>query len=271
MNVGAKRGALSGTREGTFWTPAHQRDALVVLLTAVTGAVDAIGFTRLGGVFTSVMTGNMVLLGVSAGKSDVSLGIHTGVAFVCFISGSLVGARVAGHATKDQDFWPRPILTALALELAVLTVFAIWWESVGAVPTGSSEYAMLGINAVALGIQSAAVLRFGISGLSTTYLTGTLTQLVASFTKRHEPIVGRNVNVLLALIVGAGLGAAVAIKVPRAAPAVPVGILAFVVVCGEIVFHRRTGVERRSADATSHADTPDGTDDRRGRGTAPSD
>jgi uncharacterized membrane protein YoaK (UPF0700 family) len=222
----------------------------VVLLTAVTGAVDAIGFTRLGGVFTSVMTGNMVLLGVSAGKSDVSLAIHTGVAFVCFISGSLVGARVAGHATKDQHFWPRPILTALVLELVVLTVFGVWWEMVAGTPTGGSEYAMLGINAVALGIQSAAVLRFGISGLSTTYLTGTLTQLVASFTKRHEPIVGRNVNVLLALIVGAGLGAAVAIKVPRAAPVVPVGILAFVVVCGEIVFHRRTGVDRRSEDAT---------------------
>jgi len=244
-----------GTLEGTFWTPEHQRDALVVLLTAVTGAVDAIGFTRLGGVFTSVMTGNMVLLGVAAGKSDVSLAIHTGVAFICFISGGLVGARVAGHATEDQHFWPRPILTALTLELAVLCVFALWWELVGANPVGSSEYAMLGINAVALGIQSAAVLRFGISGLSTTYLTGTLTQLVASFTKRNEPIVGRNVSVLLALIVGAGLGAAVAVRLPRVAPMVPVGILAFVVVYGEIVFHRRTGVQGRSADAESHAGT----------------
>ena len=75
---------------------------------------------------------------------------------------------------------------------------------------------------------------------------------------------------LLALIVGAGLGAAVAIKVPRAAPVVPVGILAFVVVCGEIVFHRRTGAERRRGDATSHVDTSKGTGVRRGRGTAPS-
>jgi uncharacterized membrane protein YoaK (UPF0700 family) len=217
-------------REGTFWTPERQRDALVVLLTFVTGAVDAIGFTRLGGVFTSVMTGNMVLLGVSAGKGDVSLAIHTGVA----------GARVAGHATKDQDFWPRPILTALVLELGVLGVFAIWWESVAGAPTGAAQYAMLGVNAVALGIQSAAVLRFGISGLSTTYLTGTLTQLVASLTKRQEPVHGRNVVILLALIIGAGLGASVALYVPRLAPAVPIVVLAFVVGCGEIVFHRRT-------------------------------
>ena len=107
-------------REGTFWTPVRQRDALVVLLRFVTGAVDAIGFTRLGGVVTSVMTANMVLLGVSAGKGDVSLAIHTGVAFTAFVLGGLAGARVAGHATKDQDFWPRSILTALVLELSVL-------------------------------------------------------------------------------------------------------------------------------------------------------
>jgi uncharacterized membrane protein YoaK (UPF0700 family) len=227
-------------REGTFWTPERQRDALVVLLTFVTGAVDAIGFTRLGGVFTSVMTGNMVLLGVSAGKGDVSLAIHTGVAFIAFVLGGLAGARVARHATKDQDFWPRPILTALVLELGVLGVFAIWWESVAGAPTGAAQYAMLGVNAVALGIQSAAVLRFGISGLSTTYLTGTLTQLVASLTKRQEPVHGRNVVILLALIIGAGLGASVALYVPRLAPAVPIVVLAFVVGCGEIVFHRRT-------------------------------
>ena len=227
-------------RGGTFWTPVRQRDALVVLLTFVTGAVDAIGFTRLGGVFTSVMTGNMVLLGVSAGRGDVSLAIHTGVAFIAFVLGGLAGARVAGHATKDQDFWPRPILTALVLELGVLCVFAIWWESVAGAPRGAAQYSLLGLNAVALGIQSAAVLRFGISGLSTTYLTGTLTQLVASLTKRPEPVHGRNVVVLLALIVGAGLGASVALDVPRLAPAVPIVVLAFVVVCGEIVFHRRT-------------------------------
>ncbi|HEX5292883.1 MAG TPA: DUF1275 family protein, partial [Streptosporangiaceae bacterium] len=44
------------------------RDALMVALTLVTGATDAVAFTRLGNVFTSVMTGNMVLLGVAVGR-----------------------------------------------------------------------------------------------------------------------------------------------------------------------------------------------------------
>ena len=239
----------------SFWTREHQRDALVIALTVVTGALDAIGFTRLGGVFTSVMTGNMVLLGVAAAKGQAALAIHTGVAFFGFIAGSLAGAHLAGHAKEDDAFWPRPILRALSVELLVLGVFCVWWEVVSGNPTGGSTYAMLAINAVALGIQSAAVLRFGISGLSTTYLTGTLTQLIASLTKRDERIVGRNVIILLALIGGAALGAVVAVRVPLAAPAVPIGVLALVVVSAEIIFHRR-GAQSVQSQSSATADDP---------------
>jgi len=233
-------------RENSFWTAERKRDALIILLTLVTGSIDAIGFTRLGGVFTSVMTGNMVLLGVASGKGDVSLAIHTGVAFVGYVAGSLIGARVAGHAHEDDQLWPRSILKALVLELLVLCVFATWWELVAAAPIGTEEYAMLSVNAVALGVQSAAVLRFGISGLSTTYLTGTLTQLVAGVAKRKDPVSWRSTFILLALIVGAGFGAVLAVHAPRFAPVLPIAVLAFVVAYGETVFHRRAKREQLS-------------------------
>ena len=42
------------------------RDGLLVLLTLTTGAVDASSFLHLGNVFSSVITGNLVLLGLSA-------------------------------------------------------------------------------------------------------------------------------------------------------------------------------------------------------------
>ncbi len=226
-------------RTTSFWTPERTRDALIILLTLVTGSIDAIGFTRLGGVFTSVMTGNMVLLGVAAGRGSVSLAIHTGIAFAGYVAGSVLGARVAGHAEKNDHLWPRTILKALFLELLVLCVFAVWWELVSAAPIGTEEYAMLSVNAVALGVQSAAVLRFGISGLSTTYLTGTLTQFVAGVAKRKDPISGRSAFILLALIVGAGIGAVLAVHQPRYAPAFPIVVLAFVVFYGEVAFHRR--------------------------------
>jgi uncharacterized membrane protein YoaK (UPF0700 family) len=206
------------------------RDVLAVALALVSGATDAIGFMRLGGVFTSVMTGNMVLLGVSGGEHDASLAIHAGAALVGYVLGTLLGARVAGNATPQQSVWPRPITAALLVELAVFVIFGIWWELAGGHPSGAATYVLIASNALALGIQSSAILRFGVSGLSTTYLTGILTEGVANLVRRQSPMSARRVWILGALTVGAGLGALLAVNVPRAAPAVPLGVLALVIV-----------------------------------------
>ncbi len=231
---------LAKRSEPGFWTRERQRDALVITLTLVTGSVDAIGLLRLGGVFTSVMTGNMVFLGLAASERSGSIALHTGVAFAMYILGSFLGARVAGHAPDNEThLWPRSVVKALSFEIAVIAVFAVWWELVHGTPSPDVSYALLGLNAMALGIQSAAVLRFGVSGLSTTYLTGTLTQFVANFTKKDAPVQGRAGFILLALIVGAGLGALCALHAPLAAPIVPLGALGIVVAGSWTFFHRR--------------------------------
>src|SRR5262249_42978557 len=72
-------------------TQARIRDALTIALTLVTGATDAVAFTRLGGTFTSVMTGNLVLLGVSVGRNQLIAFEHVGVAVVAFIAGTVAG------------------------------------------------------------------------------------------------------------------------------------------------------------------------------------
>lgn len=220
----------------------RRRDVLVVVLTVVTGATDAVGFTRLGGVFTSVMTGNMVLLGVAGGRGELSLALHTGVAFVCYVAGTVAGGRVAGAAGERNAAWPRSITVALGLELVVLCLFSAGWELAGAHPTGSAALVLLGVNAVALGIQSSAVLRFGVSGLSTTYLTGTLTAVIASLAaKGRSPSSRRSVAVLVALVLGAALGAVLAVHLPRIAPLALVGPLGCVVAAACVLFWQDAG------------------------------
>jgi uncharacterized membrane protein YoaK (UPF0700 family) len=238
-------------------TPEGIRDVLVVVLTLATGATDAIGFIRLGGVFTSVMTGNMVLLGVSGGNRDGALALHAGVAFVGYIVGSWLGARMAGHAVTPQPVWPRRITTALVVELALFTVFGVWWEVAGGHPSGRATYALIAINAVALGVQSGAVIRFGVGGLSTTYLTGTLTHVVASFTRRELPVSIRSVAILAGLVGGAGLGAVLTIEVPRAAPAAPLGVLV-------VVLAGATAAFRSSWSRPPDQDSAPGSDNERG-------
>ncbi len=73
----------------------RSRDQLLTLiavaLTFGSGATDVSAFTRLGGVFTSVMTGNIVFFGLAAAERSVSLATHTTVA----IAGYIVGVAVA--------------------------------------------------------------------------------------------------------------------------------------------------------------------------------
>jgi uncharacterized membrane protein YoaK (UPF0700 family) len=208
----------------------------VVILTVASGSLDAVGFLRLGGVFTSVMTANMVLLGVSAGRRDAALALHAGAAFAGYIVGVFVGSRVAGRAVDGQPVWPRRLSVTLGFELALLAVFAGWWEASGGHPDGAATYGLLAVNATALGMQSAAVMRLGVSGLSTTYLTGTLTQLVANLRAGVPAPARRSLAILVALISGGALGALATIEAPRVVPVIPLGALALVLVGSHVAF-----------------------------------
>ncbi len=209
---------------------------LIVALTLVTGSTDAIGYLSLGGVFTSVMTANMVLLGVSGGRHDGSLALHAGAAVAGFLAGNFQGSRIVRRSSEQLSVWPRTVTVALAVELVLFMFFAVWWEVVQAHPTVRATYALIAFNAIALGIQSAAVLRFGIPGLSTTYFTGILTHLVSSVVRRDTPVSGRAVASVTALILGGVIGAVLAIDAPRAAPVAPLGVLALVLIVAAIAF-----------------------------------
>lgn len=85
------------------------------------------------------------------------------------------------------------------------------------------------LNALALGIQSSTVQRFGVAGLSTTYLTGTLTTLISRLTSGHRlRDVTPSALTLVGLITGAALGALLATRAPMWAPLAQLGSLAIV-------------------------------------------
>jgi uncharacterized membrane protein YoaK (UPF0700 family) len=196
------------------------RNMLVACLALNSGATDAIGFIALGGAFTSVMTGNMVLLGLSLPRLDGTLAAHIGTAIVCYIAGASIGARVVGAASKSEVPWPAPITTALSLEASVIAVNALLWWITGSDPGNSMQLVMLALNAAALGIQGSSVQRFGVSGLSTTYLTGTLTTVVSHLMHgRPARGVSLSLGILVTFIIGAILGG---VLVLHAAPFTPV-------------------------------------------------
>jgi uncharacterized membrane protein YoaK (UPF0700 family) len=200
----------------------EQRHRFVVVLAVVSGATDAIGFIGLGGAFTSVMTGNMVLLGLGGGTGDWSLAVHVALAIAAFVLGCVIGTRIAGTPRPDDPVWPAAVTRALIAELLVFIAFAVGWEAAGGDPHLSSvQLPLLALNAVALGMQSSTTQRFGVSGLSTTYLTGTLTGVVIRLTAGGSlRDAAHSLQILMALIAGAVVGGALTVEAAVAAPLV---------------------------------------------------
>jgi uncharacterized membrane protein YoaK (UPF0700 family) len=214
------------------------RDQLLTLisvaLTFGSGATDVSAFTRLGGVFTSVMTGNIVFFGLAAAERSVSLASHTTVAIAGYIAGVgvatwvLHGAKTRGERSAEAEaeadqarVLPGYVSWALFSELVLLAGAAIGWELTGARPLGWARFVLLAVTAAAMGMQSAAVNEMGFSNFSTTFLTGTLTWLVSSVARPGgDPSGGlRRLSALIALAVGAGLSGLLVANAARAVPA----------------------------------------------------
>jgi uncharacterized membrane protein YoaK (UPF0700 family) len=193
--------------------------------------MDAIGFIAMGGVFASVMTGNLVLLGVSAGHRSGSLAAHVGVALGGYVIGVTAGVVVAGQPDRGRSTWPLRVTRALLIELALIVGVTVGWELAGGHPVGDPQLLLLGMAALALGIQSSAVRALSDPGLSSTYLTGTLTNLVAAVAA-GQGWAGqrRNIAAIAAIVAGAAAAGALVVEVPRAAPAVTLVALGSVIV-----------------------------------------
>jgi uncharacterized membrane protein YoaK (UPF0700 family) len=215
---------------------ARVMSGVAVVLTFASGASDVASFTRLGNVFTSVMTGNITLFGLSVARGSGSLAAHTTVAVAGYVAGVVVGTRIlwrradreSGPAvakapvTKAPDGeWPPRMTLTLLTELTLLAGVLTGWELTGTRPAGTAQFVILAVAACAMGIQSAAVNQMGLGNVSTTFLTGTLTGLVSAIARPGSKPDARRSGVLAGLVVGALLAGGLDATAPAAVPLVP--------------------------------------------------
>jgi uncharacterized membrane protein YoaK (UPF0700 family) len=219
--------------------PGRQAVTLIAIaLTFGSGAADVASFTRLGNVFTSVMTGNIVLWGYAAANGSATLASHTAVAVGGYIVGVAAatwiahGVRASGADEPGESAAPvvsGPVVRAMLAELILLAGFAAGWEISGARPAGWGQFCLLAVLAGAMGMQSSAVKDMGLSDVSTTYLTGTLTGLVASLARpgQDTPHGLRRFGVLIGLVAGASLSGLLVATAAAGVPVLPLAALAF--------------------------------------------
>jgi uncharacterized membrane protein YoaK (UPF0700 family) len=213
------------------------RDGLLLGLTLVAGAVDAVSYLGLGRVFTANMTGNLVLLGLAVGQGQIPEALRSVVALVGFAAGAGLGGWVVG-AGPAGDFWPSKVTVVLGVELVLLAGFLLAWLLVGSEPSGGELDGLIAVSSAAMGVQSAAGRRLAVAGVSTTYVTGTLVTLMAELAAlaRRQPGAPRWIGVLVALGVGATIETILMEQLRPAAPVLPVIVLGGIVVLAAAAF-----------------------------------
>lgn len=220
---------------------------MVTLLCIVSGSLDAISFLAFGEAFgeafASVMTGNIVFMGVAAGTLNSRLGLFCGVAIAGYVIGVLSGSRLA-HRWKRQSeraVWPARVTKILVVQFGVLSIVAVMWFVVDGEPSEQAELLFLLPAACIMGIQSAAVRAIGVP-VSTTYMTGALTTLLEAIVTRRpfSSTESSAVGGILALATGALFGSLVLTFFSPAAMLVPTVTLGTVI----LIWMLRDGTDR---------------------------
>jgi uncharacterized membrane protein YoaK (UPF0700 family) len=216
-------------------TPAGRRVALVMTLTAAAGAANVLSLTALGGVPASVITANLVVVGLSITRHQGTLGWHAGTALAAFAAGVFIAARLIaagdrGAGDASRPVWPRPVTVVIAGEALPLAGLLAGWAAAGGHPGGAAQLTLCATAAFAMGMQSAAVRALGVASLSSTFFTGTLTDVVRDLARgprRWSP----GASGLAALVAGAAAqGALLTFGAQRIAPLLPLALVGAVAV-----------------------------------------
>ena len=163
----------------------YLRNILLVVLASMSGYMDAISFIGLN-VFASVLTGNTVLLGLAISTGNILNVIVPLVAIAGFIGGVALGNRLAEpNLDFQKKIWSATVTKALSVEVVVLAIFTAGGFVVGQSISGLALYVFILLATIAMGIQSSAVRALGVPHISTTYITGTWTNLIISLTRQQ--------------------------------------------------------------------------------------
>jgi uncharacterized membrane protein YoaK (UPF0700 family) len=210
---------------------------LMILLTVVTGIVDAVAYLRLGHVFVANMTGNVVFLGFSAAGAPGLSVLGSLLAIACFLPGGVIAGRFGARLSSQRMNQLRVATGIQVLLVAGATVVA----AIAGTHIGSaSRYGLIILLALAMGIQNATARKLAVPDLTTTVLTLTLTGVAADskVAGGSGANTGRRLLAVASMLLGATIGALLVLKVAAAAALVlATGILA--VIC--LAAHRTLG------------------------------
>ena len=176
-----------------------------ILICIVCGVVDATCFVALGGTFAGLMTGNLILLGVSLSASI------DGVAAAVFLyplGGYALGAILAGLIFKFRGY-QRASQQGLWLGLVfLLSITVLVWIVPVTANTGAGWLVVV-LSALYLGFQSAVLYLSKRVTITTNVMTSTMTSFLADYPLQatNGKVSWHKLFALLGFLLGVILGA----------------------------------------------------------------
>lgn len=190
---------------------------LMLVLTLVTGLVDAFSYLVLGHVFVANMTGNVVFAGFSlAGAPEFSLGASL-AALAAFAAGALIGGRAVHRARTHRG---RMLRLALITQSALVLAAYVLAQVIAGAYSGGARYALIALLGLGMGVQNATARALAVPDLTTTVLTLTITGMASDSRAAggSGSKAGRRALSALAMFAGALVGA---VAVLHGHPALP--------------------------------------------------
>ena len=182
------------------------RTQVLLVLTFVTGIVDAVSFLGLGQVFAGMQTGNVVFLGFGiAGAAGAAVSIPL-ISLGSYLAG---GALAAVLARPDERGRRGGLGAAIAIEVGLLAGAALFALTVEIDPGTGSAYVPVALLSLAMGLRNTVVRGLGDPNLATTVLNLTATALTTNSPlgiASHGDLAER-AGALLAILAGALVGA----------------------------------------------------------------
>jgi uncharacterized membrane protein YoaK (UPF0700 family) len=211
--------------------PASCATGVLVLTAFAAGLVDVLSFAKLGGVFTSAMTGNLALLGFYASTGAVRSAIKSTIALAGFIVGCAIGT-IQGRRQTNRSAARR----ILALETLIIAACAIGSAQLSLSARADLLQVEILLLAFAMGLQSIVGARLGQTNV---VFTMTLVKIVSALigSARAESTAGerlRDAAIVIAYLAGAliaGLAIATHFAPALFVPVVAIGI-AFLIARG---------------------------------------
>jgi uncharacterized membrane protein YoaK (UPF0700 family) len=207
---------------------------LLIVMTIVTGLVDAFSYLVLGHVFVANMTGNVVFLGfalIGAPGFSISASVLAIASFALgALGGGRLGSRLAGHRVRML----RSAATAQVILFTASVVFAV---TSGDPMSAAYRYGLIVVLAVAMGIQNSTARKLAVPDLTTTVLTLTITGIAAdsAIAGGSGSKAGRRLTAVGAMLAGAVAGAALVLHTHIYYPLVVALVLSALVIVATAV------------------------------------